>query len=184
MKLHIDGARIFNAAVDQNTTVKELTKSADSISVCLSKGLCAPVGSVLIGTKEFITEARRKRKMLGRFLQSAREGGREKRRGGGGGGGGRERSCLHSLIGGGMRQAGVLAAAGLIALHKMSKRLDEDHRHAALLAEQLRQCNSMTQVRNADQHGLLQTRNGLQGSRRRVVPETEGERRVDCRSQG
>lgn len=66
--LHIDGARIFNAAADQKTTVKDLVKSADSVSVCLSKGLCAPVGSVLVGSKQFIVEARRKRKMLGVYL--------------------------------------------------------------------------------------------------------------------
>ena len=74
---------------------------ADSVSFCLSKGLCAPVGSILVGSKEFIHEAHRTRKMLG----------------------------------GGMRQAGILAAAGLIALHKMTKRLHEDHANACLLAE-------------------------------------------------
>ncbi|MEZ4669308.1 MAG: low-specificity L-threonine aldolase [Anaerolineae bacterium] len=103
LKLHIDGARIFNAATALNTPVAELVAPADSVSFCLSKGLCAPVGSVLIGSREFIDRARRTRKSLG----------------------------------GGMRQAGILAAAGLIALHTMSKRLHEDHANACLLAEGL-----------------------------------------------
>jgi len=104
LKLHIDGARIFNAATALGVDVKDLVKSADSITFCLSKGLCAPAGSVLCGTKEFITEARRKRKMLG----------------------------------GGLRQSGILAAAGLIAIHKMTKRLDEDHQHAKQLFQGLK----------------------------------------------
>lgn len=101
LKLHIDGARIFNAAAALQTPVHELAAAADSVSFCLSKGLCAPVGSVLVGSKEFIREAHRTRKVLG----------------------------------GGMRQAGILAAAGLIALHKMSQRLHEDHANACRLAE-------------------------------------------------
>jgi threonine aldolase len=103
LKLHIDGARIFNAAADLKVDVKDLVAQADSITFCLSKGLCAPAGSLLLGSREFITTARRKRKMLG----------------------------------GGMRQAGVLAAAGLIALEKMAKRVHEDHENAILLAEGL-----------------------------------------------
>ncbi|MCS6836774.1 MAG: low-specificity L-threonine aldolase [Anaerolineae bacterium] len=103
LRLHIDGARIFNAATALNTSVAALSRAADSVTFCLSKGLCAPVGSVLVGDKAFIAEARRVRKMLG----------------------------------GGMRQAGVLAAAGLIALHEMTKRLDEDHANAAYFAEGL-----------------------------------------------
>lgn len=101
--VHLDGARIFNAATVLGVDVKELTQYVDSISICLSKGLCAPVGSVLVGSKEFIAQARRKRK----------------------------------IIGGGMRQIGVLAAAGLIALRDMTKRLQEDHDNAAYMAEQL-----------------------------------------------
>ncbi len=101
LKLHIDGARIFNAATALNTSVKDLVAPADSVSFCLSKGLCAPVGSILVGSKAFIHEAHRTRKTLG----------------------------------GGMRQAGILAAAGLIALHKMTKRLHEDHANACRLAE-------------------------------------------------
>lgn len=105
LKLHIDGARIFNAATALHTPVHELVAPADSISFCLSKGLCAPVGSLLVGSCDFIQQAYRIRKSLG----------------------------------GGMRQVGVLAAAGLIALHKMSQRLHEDHATACLLAEGLAQ---------------------------------------------
>lgn len=101
--LHIDGARIFNAAAAYSVDVKKLVAGADSVTFCLSKGLCAPVGSVLVGSHAFIRRARRARKALG----------------------------------GSLRQAGVLAAAGLIALHQMTDRLLEDHRNAQLLAEGL-----------------------------------------------
>lgn len=101
--LHIDGARIFNAAAAYSVDVKELVAGADSVTFCLSKGLCAPVGSVLAGSHRFIRRARRARKALG----------------------------------GSLRQAGILAAAGLIALHKMTDRLIEDHHNAQLLAEGL-----------------------------------------------
>jgi threonine aldolase len=103
LALHIDGARIFNAATALNCDVADLVAAADSVSFCMSKGLCAPVGSVLVGSEAFIARARRVRK----------------------------------LVGGGMRQAGVLAAAGLIALDKMTLRLHEDHAHARQLAEGL-----------------------------------------------
>ena len=101
--LHIDGARIFNAAAAYGIDVKDLVAGADSVTFCLSKGLCAPAGSVLVGDRDFIRRARRARKALG----------------------------------GGLRQAGILAAAGLIALHKMKDRLHEDHENAMLLAEGL-----------------------------------------------
>ncbi|NLX11636.1 MAG: low-specificity L-threonine aldolase [Chloroflexi bacterium] len=101
--LHIDGARIFNAATALNCDPAELVAAADSVTFCLSKGLCAPVGSVVVGSRAFIERARRVRK----------------------------------LAGGGMRQAGILAAAGLIALEQMTQRLDEDHANARLLAEGL-----------------------------------------------
>lgn len=101
--MHIDGARIFNAITACDTTPAEMMGSADSLTFCLSKGLCAPVGSILVGSADFIKEARRTRKVLG----------------------------------GGMRQAGVLAAAGLIALHEMRLRLQDDHDNAAYLAEGL-----------------------------------------------
>jgi threonine aldolase len=101
--LHLDGARIFNAAISLNVQVSDLTRAVDSVTFCLSKGLCAPVGSVLCGSNEFIAKARRLRKMLG----------------------------------GGMRQAGILAAAGLVALDTMIERLAEDHERARLLAKGL-----------------------------------------------
>jgi len=101
LRLHIDGARIFNAAAALGVNPKELVKDADSITFCLSKGLCAPAGSILCGTKEFITEARRKRKMLG----------------------------------GGLRQVGVLAAAGIVALETILPRLSEDHERAKQLGK-------------------------------------------------
>ena len=103
LKLHLDGARLFNAIVAKNEDAKDYGKIFDSISVCLSKSLGAPVGSVLIGTKEFIAKAKRIRKVFG----------------------------------GGMRQGGYLAAAGIFALDNNIKRLDEDHRHAKLIAEAL-----------------------------------------------
>jgi len=106
---HIDGARIFNAAAALNVNVKELTAPADSIMFCLSKGLVAPVGSMLVGTKKFIARARHLRKMLG----------------------------------GGMRQAGVLAAAGLISLEKMTGRLGQDHARAKTLFEGLKQVKGL-----------------------------------------
>ena len=101
LKLHIDGARIFNAAVAQQVDVRELAGEADSVSFCLSKGLSAPVGSVVCGSESFIHQARRARKVLG----------------------------------GGMRQAGVVAAAGIVALTDMVERLADDHAHARLLAQ-------------------------------------------------
>src|SRR5438067_7253560 len=103
LPVHLDGARIFNAATALGESVADLARPADSVMVCLSKCLGAPVGSMLLGTRAFIDEARVIRKMLG----------------------------------GGMRQAGVLAAAGLIALEESPKRLDEDHANAKLLAEGL-----------------------------------------------
>jgi threonine aldolase len=103
LKLHIDGARLFNAAAVLGVPVSDLASPADSVQFCLSKGLCAPVGSMLVGPKDFIAEARRYRKQ----------------------------------VGGGMRQAGILAAAGIIALEKMPALLVEDHRRAARLAEEL-----------------------------------------------
>jgi len=101
--LHLDGARIFNAAVAQGVSAKELAASADSVTFCLSKGLSAPVGSVLCGSAEFIKKAHRIRKQLG----------------------------------GGMRQAGILAAAGVVALETMVDRLAEDHKRARYLAQGL-----------------------------------------------
>ncbi len=109
LMFHIDGARIFNAAAALNINVKDLTAPADSIMFCLSKGLVAPIGSMLVGTKKFIARARHLRKMLG----------------------------------GGMRQAGVLAAAGLISLEKMTGRLGQDHARAKSLFEGLKQVKGL-----------------------------------------
>jgi threonine aldolase len=103
LRLHIDGARIFNSAVAQNVSVRELVAPADSVMFCLSKGLASPIGSMLAGSREFIKRARHLRKMLG----------------------------------GGMRQAGVLAAACIISLESMIERLDDDHTRARKLAEGL-----------------------------------------------
>ena len=103
LSVHLDGARVFNAAVHLGMRVKDLCAGFDSVSACLSKGLGAPAGTVLVGSKDFITRARRARKILG----------------------------------GAMRQAGVLAAAGLYALEHNVERLAEDHRHAEKLARGL-----------------------------------------------
>ncbi len=101
--VHLDGARIFNAAIALDIEPAHLTKNVDSVMFCLSKGLSAPVGSILAGSKEFIQRARKNRKMLG----------------------------------GGMRQAGILAAAGIIAIENMVERLEEDHKNARILGESL-----------------------------------------------
>ena len=103
LKVHLDGARVFNAAAALGVPVKDLTGAVDSVTFCLSKGLSAPVGSVLCGSREFIKMAHRMRKLLG----------------------------------GGMRQAGVLAAAGIVSLEKMVSRLSEDHARARMLTEGL-----------------------------------------------
>lgn len=110
LQLHLDGARIFNAAAATGLTAAELAEPADSVTFCVSKGLCAPVGSVLCGSGQFVLRARRIRKQLG----------------------------------GGMRQAGVLAAAGIVALERMTDRLTEDHSRARRLAEGLRQIDGLT----------------------------------------
>ncbi|TET51775.1 MAG: low-specificity L-threonine aldolase [Anaerolineales bacterium] len=103
LRVHLDGARIFNAAAALGVHALELVKDVDSVMFCLSKGLCAPVGSVLCGSADFIAEARRSRK----------------------------------VVGGGMRQAGVLAACGIVALEQIVGRLGEDHARAKRLAEAL-----------------------------------------------
>ncbi|MGQ9629569.1 MAG: low-specificity L-threonine aldolase [bacterium] len=103
LAVHLDGARIFNAAIALGVDAKEIARYSDSVMFCLSKGLSAPVGSILAGSREFIERARRYRKMFG----------------------------------GGMRQAGVIAAAGIVALEKMVDRLKEDHENARILAKGL-----------------------------------------------
>jgi threonine aldolase len=101
--IHMDGARIFNAAIALGVPVSDLARPVDSVMFCLSKGLSAPVGSMLVGSKEFIRRAHRTRKLLG----------------------------------GGMRQAGIIAAAGIVALEQMVERLAEDHEHCKQLAQGL-----------------------------------------------
>lgn len=110
IKMHLDGARVFNAAVALDTDVRNITREFDSVMFCLSKGLSAPVGSMVCGSEEFIQKARKVRKMLG----------------------------------GGMRQAGILAACGIVALEKMIDRLKDDHRNARKLAEGLSELEGIT----------------------------------------
>src|SRR3982074_3480680 len=135
LKVHIDGARIFNAAVALGVTPARLARNANTLTFCLSKGLSAPVGSGLVGSEEVIGEGRRFRKM----------------------------------VGGGMRQAGVLAAAGLIALRDGIERLADDHRRARTLAEGLARCPGIlialaavhSNIVRFDVAGLGVTRKGL-----------------------
>jgi threonine aldolase len=110
LKVHLDGARIFNAAIALGVPAHALVQNSDSVSLCLSKGLSAPVGSLLCGSKNFIERARKFRKMLG----------------------------------GGMRQAGIIAAAGIVALETMIDRLAEDHSNARRLAEGLASIKGIT----------------------------------------
>ena len=107
--IHLDGARIFNAAVYLNVDVEDLARYTDSLTFCLSKGLCAPIGSIVCGTEEFISKAR----------------------------------YYRGLLGGRMRQAGIIAAPGIIALTNMVDRLQEDHAMAQLLGEGLRGINGV-----------------------------------------
>ncbi len=108
--VHLDGARVFNAAVALGVDVKELTQHVETLTFCLSKGLAAPVGSVICGPEEFIAEARRIRK----------------------------------VVGGGMRQAGVIAAAGIVALDEMIDRIREDHENAARLARGINEIDGLS----------------------------------------
>jgi threonine aldolase len=110
LKVHLDGARIFNAAIALGVPACALAQNSDSVSLCLSKGLSAPVGSLLCGSKDFVERARKFRKMLG----------------------------------GGMRQAGVIAAAGIVALETMVERLAEDHKNARRLAQGLTNIEGIT----------------------------------------
>ncbi len=110
LKLYMDGARIFNAAVALKVDVREFTRHVDNLMFCLSKGLSCPIGSLVVGDEEFIERARKVRKMLG----------------------------------GGMRQAGIIAAPGIIALEKMIDRLEEDHRNAKLLAKGLKEIEGIS----------------------------------------
>ena len=120
IKIHCDGARIFNAAIYLGKEVKELCQYTDSIMFCISKGLSAPVGSLVCGSKEFIEQARFYRKLLG----------------------------------GTMRQAGIIAAPGIISLTNMVERLKEDHENAALLARGLEQIPGI-RLRNQVQTNII-----------------------------
>jgi len=124
IKCHVDGARLFNAAVALGFSPKELVVHADSVMFCLSKGLCAPVGSILSGTRDFISRARKIRKQLG----------------------------------GGMRQAGILAAAGIVALEKMTKRLEEDHQRAKALANGFEKINGLILDKGQPQSNMVYTK--------------------------
>ncbi len=121
LKLHLDGARVFNAAVRQQVSLSAITRYYDSVSFCLSKGLGAPVGSILVGSCEFIDRAHRWRKMAG----------------------------------GGMRQAGILAAAGIYAMEHQVERLSEDHLHATMLAEGLARIDGLNVDLDAVQTNMV-----------------------------
>ncbi len=121
LKIHLDGARVFNCLVEIGVTPKEVGPLFDSVSVCLSKGLGCPVGSVLLGTKDFIASARKYRKVFG----------------------------------GGMRQAGFLAAAGIFALNNNVERLKEDHRRAKSLSTLLQQTNWIESIMPVDTNILI-----------------------------
>jgi threonine aldolase len=121
LKLYMDGARIFNAAVALKVDVKELTKQVDNLMFCLSKGLSCPIGSLVVGTSEFIEKARKIRKMLG----------------------------------GGMRQAGIIAAPGIVALEKMAEWLEEDHINARRLAAGIAKVDGITVDLNRVQTNIV-----------------------------
>ena len=121
LQFHLDGARVFNAAVALGRPVRELTSMFDTVSVCLSKGLGAPVGSVLVGSESFINRSKRWRK----------------------------------TVGGGMRQSGILAAAGLYAIQNNVQRLSEDHDLASYLAGQLRQFDDIDILRGGAQTNMV-----------------------------
>ena len=128
---HLDGARAFNAIIKENHDIKDYGKLFDSISICLSKGLGAPVGSVLIGSKDFIKEARRVRKVMG----------------------------------GGMRQAGLLAAAGIYGLENNIERLREDHDNAEILADYLTDLREVTDVISPETNIVIFDVNPEKGSK-------------------
>jgi len=121
LKLHLDGARLFDAVVKQNVEPEEISRHFDSASICLSKGLGAPVGSLLCGSTEFINEARKWRKM----------------------------------VGGGMRQAGIVAAAGVYALENNIPRLAEDHANAQMLAKGLKEIEALEVAANSGQTNMV-----------------------------
>lgn len=149
--VHLDGARIFNAAVFLGVEAKEIAQYADTVSVCLSKGLAAPIGSVLFGSREFIEKARKYRKIMG----------------------------------GGMRQVGILAACGLVGLEEVLPRLEEDHRLARYLALQLEEIKGLEVDKNRLDINMvfftLKEKMDLAGALEKrgitINPEEEGEYR-------
>jgi len=155
LKVHIDGARIFNAATALGVTAKELTAECDSVMFCLSKGLCSPVGSMLCGDAEFIDKARFMRK----------------------------------LMGGGMREAGILAACGIVSLEKMTDRLADDHRNAKLLAAELKKIEGIEVLEDRLDINMVFFKTHLKGFDEnayvkfmyehgvKALPESEGEYR-------
>lgn len=121
LPVHVDGARLFNASTYLDVDVKEMAQYADTVSICLSKGLCAPVGSLLVGSQAFVDLARRKRKILG----------------------------------GGMRQVGILAAAGIIALEEMTERLKDDHQNARYMVERLKEVKGIEVLEEKQQISMV-----------------------------
>ncbi|ERJ11586.1 low-specificity L-threonine aldolase [Haloplasma contractile] len=114
LNVHLDGARVFNASTSLGVEVSDICQYTDTVMFCLSKGLCAPIGSMIAGSESFIKKARKNRK----------------------------------LMGGGLRQVGILASSGIIALEKMSKRLKEDHDNAHYLAEKLDEIEGVRIIKN------------------------------------
>ncbi len=135
--IHVDGARIFNSALAQGVDVRDLAADADSVTFCLSKGLAAPVGSVVCGSRDFISRARRARKVLG----------------------------------GGMRQAGVLAAAGIVALEQMVDRLAEDHANARRLGEVLNTVEGLKTFPGMIKTNIFYVRTEREGLTSRMLAE-------------
>ncbi len=181
LPVHLDGARIFNAAEALGVDVKEITACCDSVMFCLSKGLGAPVGSIVAGSKEFIEKARRKQKLMGggmrqvgilaaagliaidemtqapvgSIVAGSKEFIEKARR-------------KQKLMGGGMRQVGILAAAGLIAIDEMTQRLDEDHRNSHYLAEELDKIDGISVNKNTNDIRMVYFTMGED-----VIPEKE-----------
>lgn len=144
LPIHLDGARLFNAAAALNVDVKEITQYVDTVSCCLSKGLCAPVGAVFAGPKATVQRARKYRKMLG----------------------------------GAMRQCGVLAAAGIIALKDMTKRIGDDHANAKYMAEMLNSLENVSVDMDAVQINMVFFKLNASESLKNELPERMKEKGI------
>lgn len=144
LPIHLDGARLFNAAAALNVDVKEITQYVDTVSCCLSKGLCAPVGAVFAGPKATVQRARKYRKMLG----------------------------------GAMRQCGVLAAAGIIALKDMTKRIGDDHANAKYMAELLNSLENVSVDMDAVQINMVFFKLNASESLKNELPERMKEKGI------